>query len=581
MTLPLFSSEPLQALKLPELRDYQSAAIETLRKRFNAGTKRMLVVAPIASGKSFIIANLIKSSTVPVLFVAHRMELIDQCVRELQRLGIHRIGVMRGQDERTDPNTTVQVASIQTLARRDKPKAGIVLCDEAHRVMGDQFQEHIFDHYGKPRTESGIHSTGIEIPPAVIIGFTASPTRLDGRPLGNSFETLDVVATYAELIKAGYVIEPDLYGAEVPIDLSQISIVAGDYNEGQLANRMNRKELIGSIVDHWLRLARYREAPHSLESDFKKTFCFAVNLDHSKAIVARFVEKGIRAAHLDGTTPEDERREMLLKLDSGELQVVSSCNVLLEGVDLPSAKCVIHARPTKSLVLWIQSCGRIGRSWCSVCRRPCSIHPSVKPIIIDHAKNFDEHGSPFEDRHWSLTQRATRMTSVPPMKICRQCFAYVLAGRFTCPHCKTEFPTPPPQGPPKESPETLVKRSLDPEELKRALFDKMVALARSRGYKPGFAGAKFKEHYGSWPPRAWSDEVTGKFAGDLSWQVGVDRRAEMKREIRENPAMDVGSDPAGLGGEDSEEVLERELEETEESLEKTPFADWLEEEGIR
>jgi DNA repair protein RadD len=560
MTLPLFETAPIQQLKSPELRDYQRAAIETLRKRWTAGTKRMLVVAPVASGKMFLAASIIKSSTVPALFVAHRMELIDQCVRELQRLGIHRVGVMRGQDERTDPDATVQVASIQTLARRDKPKAGIVLCDEAHRSLSDSFQEHIFDYYKDD----------------IIIGFTASPTRLDGRPLGNSFQTLDVVATYAELIKSGFVVEPDLYGAEVPIDLSQISIVAGDYNESQLGDRMNRRELVGSIVEHWLRLA-----PDPQTGTPRKTFCFAVNLDHSKAIVARFLERGALAAHLDGTTPEDERREMLQKLDRGELQVISSCNVLLEGVDLPSAKCVIHARPTKSLVLWIQSCGRIGRPWCAICRRPCKDHPSVKPIIIDHAKNFDEHGSPFEDRHWSLTQRATRMASVPPMKICRQCFAYVAASRFTCPHCKFEFPAAAPGEPPKESPETLVKRSLDPEELKRAFFDKMVALARSRGYKPGFAGAKFKEHYGSWPPRAWSDEVQGKFAGDLSWQIGVDRRAQMKGEIRNNPAMDVGNDPAGLAGDNEFEEPEVPIrhDELEEPVD-APFADWLEEQGI-
>jgi DNA repair protein RadD len=575
MTLPLFETAPIQQLKSPELRPYQFQAIETLRKRFAAGTKRMLVVAPASSGKMFVMANIIKSSTVPVLFVAHRMELINQCVRELQRLGIHRVGVMRGQDERVDPDATIQVASIQTLARRNKPKAGIVLADEIHRGASDQYQEHLFDHYGKPRIEFGV-----EVPPSIIIGFTASPTRLDGRPLGNVFETIDVIATYAEMLKHKWIVEPDFYGAEVPIDLSQISIVAGDYNEGQLGQRMNRKELVGSIVDHWLRLS-----PDPQTGTPRRTFCFASSIEHSRAIVSRFLEKGVKAEHLDGTTQESDRVEMLLRLDRGELQVISNVNVLLEGVDLPSLKCVIHARPTKSLVLWIQSCNRLGRPWCSQCKTNCGIdgHPFVKPVLIDHAKNFDEHGSPLEDRHWSLTQRATRMTSVPPMKICRQCFAYVPAGRFTCPHCKYEFPAAPAGGPPKESPEVLVKRSLDPEELKRAFFEKMIALARSRGYKPGFAATKFKEHYGAWPPRLWSDEVNAKFAGDLSWQVGVDRRAQMKGELKTNPALDVGSDPAGLAGEDSEremETPEETLEKPEESQNEAPFADWLEEQGI-
>src|SRR5260370_30703143 len=146
MPLPVCSTDPIQQSKAPELRPYQSAAIEPLRNRFAAGTKRMLCVAPVASGKMVLASNIIKSSTVPALFVAHRMELIDQCVRELNRLGIHRVGVMRGQDERTDPDATVQVASIQTPARLDKPRAGIVLIGEAHRAQSNPFQENIFDH---------------------------------------------------------------------------------------------------------------------------------------------------------------------------------------------------------------------------------------------------------------------------------------------------------------------------------------------------------------------------------------------------------------------------------------------------
>jgi len=153
------------------------------------------------------------------------------------------------------------------------------------------------------------------------------------------------------------------------------------------------------------------------------------------------------------------------------------------------------------------------------------------------------------------------------MKICRTCFAYVPAARFVCPYCKVEFPTPPPQAQPKETAETLIKRSLDPEDLKRQFYEKMVALARSKGYKPGFAAAKFKDHYGSWPARSWSDETQGKFAGDLSWQTMLERREEMKGEKNGEKKTETQAE------------MNNETDEPSDSIE-APFSDWLNEHEI-
>src|SRR6202040_1316593 len=107
--------------------------------------------------------------------------------------------------------------------------------------------------------------------------------------------------------------------------------------------------------------------------------------------------------------------------------------------------------------------------------------------------------------------------------LCRACFAYVEPGKSVCPHCGYVF-TAADQTLPSETSAELQERNAEPEELKRSFFSKQVALAKSKGFKPGFASAMFKEHYGRWPPREWSNVVKAEFQTDGSWQASLDRR---------------------------------------------------------
>lgn len=515
-TLPLFDSGPLTEAKLSaQLRPYQSKLIKSLRGHVMMSKKRILVVSPVGSGKMYIIANIIKTSTVPVLFIAHRMELIDQCANELARQGITNIGVMRGDDDRVNPSASVQIASIQTIARRDKPPAGIVIIDEAHRAASDSYRE-LLSFY----------------PEATVLGFTASPSRLDGRPLGGDlFEVLEVAATYGELLKnPQWLVAPDIFSSPTPPDLSNVEMIGGDYNEEQLGAAMS--PLVGDAVEHWFRLSHLhpvfsdngeRIPLKFKEGDRRRTIVFACNISHSMQVCSSFEKAGARAAHLDGKTPEAERRAILADLATGKLDVVSNCNVLTEGTDIPSVKCIVHLRPTQSLVMWIQTCGREMRPW-----------NGVTPILLDHAGNFGRHGAPFEDRVWSLKERAKRILSSAPMKLCKKCFAYVPVHRYICIHCGFEFP-PSEQKSPEQIQGELEQHSTEPMELRRKFFEAMVTLARAKGFKPGMASVKFKERYGAWPPWAWSEEVREAFAGDAFWQDTMERRLKKKaeREARE------------------------------------------------
>lgn len=59
----------------------------------------------------------------------------------------------------------------------------------------------------------------------------------------------------------------------------------------------------------------------------------------------------------------------------------------------------------------------------------------------------------------------------------------------------------------------------------------MVQVARAKGYKPGFASARYKQRYGAWPPWAWSEAIKASFASDPEWQANFATHAKLKEKI--------------------------------------------------
>ncbi|MDD1770972.1 MAG: DEAD/DEAH box helicase [Methanomassiliicoccales archaeon] len=514
-------------LKPKDLRPYQQRTIATLRNMVTmAGKKRILAVGPTALGKMVLAASMIRSSTLPVLFVAHRRELLDQCADQLRGLGVTNVSIMRGNDERYDPNSTIQICSIQTLARRSKPFVGekiLIFIDEAHRAAADSVRENVFDVY----------------PDAIVIGFTATPVRLDGRPLGGDlFEELLVIATYEELFKhPDWLARPDARSAPLKPYLDHVPVRGSDFDEELLAKAMSTEPLEGQIVDHWLKWSgqhRGEGVGVYKEGERRRTFVFAVNIAHSMSLAARF-EKVARVAHLDGNTKETERKSILKALGSGELEVVCNCNIAVEGVDVPEVKCIVAARPTHSLTMHRQQSGRMMRPW-----------KGVVPLLLDHAGNWDRLGCPWEDLSWSLKSRATRKSGLP-MKLCKVCFAYCEPSRVICPYCGSEFPARDAREMPAETTTELIARQSEPDALKADFFARQTAMAKTHGYKPGFPSKLFKDRYGVWPPREWSDKVKAEFDKDVIWQDTMARRMKRKEEREkqeQKEAAAMGEAPA-------------------------------------
>ena len=155
----------------------------------------------------------------------------------------------------------------------------------------------------------------------------------------------------------------------------------GDYVETQLAERMDRVDLIGDIVTHW---HKYGER--------QKTVCFAVNVQHSLHIRDEFLKSGVRAAHVDGTMPKANRDAVLGQLASGELELITNCMVLTEGWDMPEVSCCILARPTKKMGLYRQMVGRV--------LRPAP--GKTNATVLDHSGAVFRHGFVEDRGDWTL-----------------------------------------------------------------------------------------------------------------------------------------------------------------------------------
>lgn len=505
------------------LRPYQVEAIEQIRAAIRTGKRRILLTVPTGGGKTLTAASMIAGALARgkrSQFVAHRKELIDQTVTAFARLGITSVGVVRAGDKRRDSTQPIQVASIQTLANRLQPDFDLVFVDEAHRANAASYAKHVFERHQR----------------AIIIGLTATPCRGDGKPLGSMFEELVVGARYSELIAGGFLAAPNAYSTPMLPDLSTVRTTAGEYNQADLEDAVNRGALIGDLYTQW---AKHPPA---------RTVAFAVSVAHSRAIVERFTAEGVRAEHLDGTTPEDERAAILARLASGATTLVSNVGVLCEGWDLPSCKRLILARPTKSLGLYMQCAGRILRP-----------HDGEIPIILDHGGNWDRHGAPHQDREWSLDAKPKRI-GIAPSRVCPECFGHILASARTCPLCGAAQPEPAaperdrgPRGPRAEDVIVdLALRSLsavddvqgDATRLEK--FRGLYLVARERGWMPGAVVHRYRELLGEEAPASWVAALKSDYRNDGAWRAAVAQRKRERNETavrypgREKPSDDFG-----------------------------------------
>ncbi len=441
-----------------QLHDYQERAVETVIAKLD---QRPILVSPTGSGKTTIATEIVERLGRRTLWLAHRKELIDQAAERLAAHGLRAGIVMAGYQ--SDPDAHVQVASVQTLVRRNKPPAGLVVVDECHHAAAETYQKILSDYTD-----------------AALVGLTATPFRLDGRGLGDLFGELVVAAWSDELCTAGVLHKPRVWASKAP-DLRGVRVVAGDYNLGALAERTNTAELNADIVETWQKRAAGR-----------RTAAFAVDIAHSEAITEAFRQAGVPAEHLDGATPRAERDAILARLATGETLVVSNCMVLTEGWDLPALECAIIARPTASLNLHLQMIGRVMRA----------CHGKDGALVLDHAGNHHVHGLVTRRLDYTLSDEKVGFSEPLGLRRCGHCGLLFETGAPCCPECGW---APEATGagrrhrPAIHGEGELAEFDDSAFEYRRQVWVQIEAQREAAGYKPGWSYYRFFDRFGVAP----------------------------------------------------------------------------------
>ena len=314
-----------------QLRDYQQRGVDDIKSAIRRGVRRIVFVAPTGSGKTstfvYIVTHAAQKSK-RVYIVVHRQELVEQTIATLDRMGVVH-GVIAAGHPETD--ALVQVCSVQSLVRRlhRVPAPDILIIDECHHAPAGSW-ETVMSAWGD----------------AVQLGFTATPARLDGKGLADSFDEMIVGPDTATLIAQGHLCDYRVFAPPHNVDLSKVAKRGGDFAvEGAVA-AMSGATIIGGAVQHYQRLA------HGLPA-----VVFGVNIAHSKAVAASFRAAGYRAEHLDATTPAKRRREIIGALGR-DIDILCNVNIVSEGTDVPAIGAVILLRPTASVALHLQMMGR-------------------------------------------------------------------------------------------------------------------------------------------------------------------------------------------------------------------------------
>lgn len=428
------------------LRDYQQDLIARARREYLQGRRRVLMVAPCGAGKTVLAAHMCEEHAKRggrALFVAHRRELLEQTHATFSQAGLSTEGI--------------EIISVQTAARRlermEKPT--MIVVDEAHHAAAGTWRKLLS-----------------AFPEAWVVGLTATPCRLDGRGLGDVFETIVEGIDAQTLIQRAYLSPYRLFAPPL-VSVGGLRTVAGEYDRGQVAALMDTPKVIGDAVQHYL-----RHIPG------KKAIVYCATVEHSKHTADAFREAGIPAAHLDGDTPKQERAQTVHAFRTGAVQVLTNVDLLGEGFDVPDCDATVMLRPTKSLALYIQQGMR--------CMRYA---PGKTAVVFDHVENAMRHGLPDDVREWRLDARKKRAAQVNfHVTCCKECYGVYESPPFLCPYCGAA----PEQAQRANQPETvdgelveqrleLLRKQRRKDEVRGAkTLDDLYRIANERGYKPGW-----------------------------------------------------------------------------------------------
>ncbi len=472
-------------------REYQTRMLNDTRQAIREGAQRILNVAPTGAGKTVMFAQIAQGAAARgnrVYIIVHRRELLEQTTAALYNLGVVCGQIVPG---RPMTRETVQVAMVQTIVRRlhHLRRPDILIMDECHHVIEGNTFGRIIDYWSD----------------AVVLGYTATPARLDGTGLGvgqgGYFEQMIEGPGISDLVEWGYLSYPVMYRPPEE-HADNYRVKRGDFDTKEQAQAMSRRKVVGDAIEH------YREHLGGLP-----VIVSCVNIEHARLMAEQFFRAGYTARTVWGGMPRAERERAIRGLGDGSVQVVTFCDLINEGVDVPVLTGVILMRRTMSLGLYTQIVGRSLRAYPG----------KRRAVILDHVGNYYLHGHILAEREWSLEgeKRDPRKAEPPQTTTCPACYGVWPGKPRTCPDCGHEFVDRPqngrsldfehvqaklvealPEGASRDEIEAFLARAseMDPQKRQRALMGKafellplgdsgkrqLDAMRRAIGYKKGW-----------------------------------------------------------------------------------------------
>ncbi len=447
-----------------ELRPYQLDAEQRARIALARGLRRVCLYLPTGGGKTLTATSIIQKAVAKgrkVVFLANRKQLVRQTSEVLSRYGIAH-GIIQAENTRS-LDAQVLVASIDTVHVRGLPAdVGLIIIDECHGVAGSEKYRKLLAKYNALPVV-GLSATS----------FAAGMAKHYPDIGGPLFEELVVGATITDLIADGYLVDADIYAPSEP-DLAKVRSTKGmdgllDYAQSDLEEATDKPQLISEIVSHWRKLA-----------DGKQTVCFATSIPHSK--------------HIDYHHDDEERAAILDRFARGETMVLSNVALLSEGWDCPSTEVMILARPTRSLIRFIQMSGRV--------LRPAD--GKTRALLLDHSGSTARLGHPCDDLPLELDdgkpkaagkqEKSERRESFSP-----SCSFMRPAGVHACPKCGF--------APERRSDvETvdghlvkLERKKPATKDAKQHTYSQLLFIERKRGYRHGWAANQYRSIFDVWP----------------------------------------------------------------------------------
>jgi superfamily II DNA or RNA helicase len=391
------------------LRDYQEETIYTM---VNTNYERLCVSLPTASGKTVVFSTFAAvciSQNKKIAIAVNRRELLAQTVKTLQNIGVPSSTITA--KSKKLGNASVYVMMVETIARRQshlqylREVCDVLIVDECH--IGN-FNK-IIDGWKQ------------------VFGFSATPMTVKKREsLAEFYHNLYVPLQVPDLIEKGYLIEPKTYGPKSALlqENFKIKAATGDYDERQMGQIMSQEKYLNICVDYVEKFGNN-----------KRVIVYNANIEHSLLVTNAMRKRGINAHHVDGTTPEAERKLILQTLFDEPDCVVNNVGILTFGFDCPEVETIVLNRKTTSLPLYLQMCGRGARLSNKILKTYFN--------IVDLCGNYAVHGLWNDELEWDVLFEKSKSDKegAAPTKSCPECETVVHAKVMECPSCGHIFET--------------------------------------------------------------------------------------------------------------------------------------------